>query len=35
VALIGQLGLPAYAARTVKHARASLKVASDTAIRYP
>jgi 4-diphosphocytidyl-2-C-methyl-D-erythritol kinase len=35
VVRLAQLGLPAYAARTVKHARASVKFAADTSIGYP
>jgi 4-diphosphocytidyl-2-C-methyl-D-erythritol kinase len=32
---LARLGLPAIAARTVKHARASVKVAAETSIGYP
>jgi 4-diphosphocytidyl-2-C-methyl-D-erythritol kinase len=32
---LGRLGLPAHAARTVKHARVSVKVAAETSIGYP
>ena len=34
-ARLAQMGLSAYAARTVKHARASIKLAADPAIGYP
>ncbi len=34
-AKLARMGLPAYAARTVKHARASIRFAADPAIGYP
>jgi 4-diphosphocytidyl-2-C-methyl-D-erythritol kinase len=35
VDLLSRIGVPAFASRTVKHARASIKFAADTPIRYP
>ena len=34
-ARLARLGLATHAARTVKHARASIKLAADSAIGYP